>query len=267
LTFVAGTRTPLMAGNWKSNLNHQEAVVLVQKLAWTLDDKKHDYSRVEVVVVPPYTDIRSVQTLVDGDRLPIRYAAQDVSEHDGGAYTGEISAAMLAKLGCSYVVVGHSERREYHGESDELVSRKAHKALAAGMTPIVCVGEGLEVRQSGEHVPYCLAQIDGSLAGFSAEQVAELVIAYEPVWAIGTGEVATPDDAQEVCHAIRERLREVHGDAAADGVRILYGGSVKAANVAGIMNEQDVDGCLVGGASLQADEFGGICRYYDMPVL
>jgi triosephosphate isomerase len=264
---VAETRTPLMAGNWKSNLNHQEAVVLVQKLAWTLDDKKHDYSRVEVVVLPPYTDIRSVQTLVDGDRLPIRYGAQDVSEHDGGAYTGEISAAMLAKLGCSYVVVGHSERREHHGETDELVNTKAHKALAAGMTPIVCVGEGLEVRQAGEHVAHTIHQVEGSLAGFTAEQVAGLVVAYEPVWAIGTGEVATPDDAQEVCAAIREHCRASHGDAAADGVRILYGGSVKAANVAGIMTEPDVDGCLVGGASLQADEFGGICRYYDMPVL
>jgi triosephosphate isomerase len=256
-----------MAGNWKCNLNHQEAVVLVQKLAWTLDDKKHDYSRVEVVVVPPFTDIRSVQTLVDGDRLAIRYGAQDVSEHDGGAYTGEISAAMLAKLGCSYVVVGHSERREHHGETDDLVNTKARKAHAAGMTPIVCVGEGLEIRQSGDHVTHTIHQVDGSLDGFTAEQVAELVVAYEPIWAIGTGEVATPDDAQEVCTAIREHVREVHGDAAADGVRILYGGSVKAANVAGIMNEPDVDGCLVGGASLQADEFGGICRYYDMPVL
>ena len=264
---MATTRTPLMAGNWKSNLTHQEAVVLVQKLAWTLDDKKHDFARVEVVVVPPYTDIRSVQTLVDGDRLSIRYAAQDVSEHDGGAYTGEISAAMLAKLGCSYVVVGHSERREYHGETDEVVNTKAHKALAAEMTPIVCVGEGLEVRQAGEHVPHCMAQVEGSLAGFTPEQVADLVIAYEPVWAIGTGEVATPGDAQEVCQAIRGQVREVYGDEAADGVRILYGGSVKAANVGGIMAEEDVDGCLVGGASLQADEFGGICRYYDMPVL
>jgi len=264
---MATTRTPLMAGNWKSNLNHQEAVVLVQKLAWTLDDKKHDYGRVEVVVVPPYTDIRSVQTLVDGDRLQIKYGAQDVSEHDGGAYTGEISAAMLAKLGCSYVVVGHSERREHHSESDELVNAKAHKALAADMTPIVCVGEGLEVRQAGEHVAHTVSQVEGSLAGFTGEQVAALVVAYEPVWAIGTGEVATPADAQEVCAAIRGYVRETHGDAAADGVRILYGGSVKAANVAGIMAEEDVDGCLVGGASLQADEFGGVCRYYDMPVL
>jgi triosephosphate isomerase len=260
-------RVPLMAGNWKSNLNHQEAVVLVQKLAWTLSDKKHDYGKVEVAVVPPFTDLRSVQTLVDGDRLEIKYGAQDVSTHDGGAYTGEISAAMLAKLGCSYVVVGHSERRQYHAETDELVARKAKAAVKAGITPIVCVGEGLEVRQEGTHVPYCTQQVVGSLAGLTDKQVAGLVIAYEPVWAIGTGEVATPDDAQEVCAAIRGRLAEVHGDEAAAKVRILYGGSVKAANVAGIMEKPDVDGCLVGGASLQADEFGGICRFYDMPVI
>ena len=261
------SRTPLMAGNWKMNLNHQEAVVLVQKLSWTLNDKKHDYGKAEVVVLPPFTDIRSVQTLVDGDQLSIGYGAQDVSAHESGAYTGEISAGMLAKLGCSYVCVGHSERREYHAESDELVNAKAKAALAGGMTPIVCVGEPLPIRQAGEQVPYTLAQLDGSLAGFTAEQVGGLVVAYEPVWAIGTGEVATPDDAQEVCAAIRERVREVHGDAAADAVRVLYGGSVKAANVGGIMEKADVDGCLVGGASLQVDEFGGICRFYDMPVL
>jgi triosephosphate isomerase len=260
-------RTPLMAGNWKSNVNHQEALVLVQKLAFTLADKRHDFGKVEVVVVPPYTDLRSVQTLVDGDRLSIKYGAQDVSTHDGGAYTGEISAAMLAKLGCSYVVVGHSERREYHAETDDVVNAKAVKALAAGMVPIVCVGEGLEIRKAGDQVAYTLAQIDGSLSGFTAEEVAGLVIAYEPVWAIGTGEVATPDDAQEVCAAIRGRVTEVHGDAAGGAVRILYGGSVKASNVAGIMLKADVDGCLVGGASLQVDEFGGICRFYDMPVL
>jgi triosephosphate isomerase len=268
---MAGTttsgRTPLMAGNWKMNLNHLEAVALVQKLAWTLSDKKHDHDAVEVVVVPPFTDLRSVQTLVDGDRLKLKYGAQDVSVHESGAFTGEISAAMLAKLGVSYVVVGHSERREYHGETDAVVNAKARAALAAEMTPIVCVGEGLDVRKAGEHVAYTVAQVDGSLAGFSAEEVAGLVIAYEPVWAIGTGEVATPEDAQEVCAAIRARIREVHGDAAADAVRVLYGGSVKAANVAGIMVKEDVDGALVGGASLQADEFGGICRFYDMPLL
>ena len=263
----SNTRVPLMAGNWKMNLNHQEAVVLVQKLAWTLDDKQHDYGKVEVVVVPPFTDIRSVQTVVDGDRLKIRYGAQDVSTQDEGAYTGDISAGILAKLGCSYVVVGHSERREHHAEDDATVNAKAHKAVASGMTPIVCVGEGLDVRQAGRHVEHTLEQLDGSLAGFDAKQVAALVVAYEPVWAIGTGEVATPDDAQEVCAAIRARVAETRGDEAAGGVRILYGGSVKAANVAGIMQQPDVDGALVGGASLQADEFGGICRFYSMPVL
>ncbi|WP_370290306.1 triose-phosphate isomerase [Nocardioides sp.] len=263
----ARTRTPLMAGNWKMNLNHQEAVVLVQKLAWTLSDKKHDFGLAEVVVIPPFTDLRSVQTLVDGDKLAIKYGAQDVSAHESGAYTGEVSAGMLAKLGCSYVVVGHSERREYHAETDEVVNAKARAALGAGMTPIVCVGEGLEVRRAGDQVAFTLAQVDGSLAGFTAEEVAGLVIAYEPVWAIGTGEVATPEDAQEVCAAIRERVLEVHGEAAAAAVRILYGGSVKAANVAGLMTKPDVDGALVGGASLQAEEFAGISRFYAMPLL
>jgi triosephosphate isomerase (TIM) len=264
---AAPSRVPLMAGNWKMNLNHQEAVVLVLKLAWILADKKHDFAKAEVVVVPPFTDLRSVQTLVDGDHLEIRYGAQDVSLHDNGAYTGEISSSMLARLGCSYVVVGHSERREYHHEDDALVNAKAHQAYAASMIPIVCLGEGLDVRQAGDQVTYTLTQLDGSLAGFTADQVAELVVAYEPVWAIGTGEVATPGDAQEVCSAIRSRVAEVHGDQAAGALRILYGGSVKAANVAGIMAQPDVDGCLVGGASLQAEEFGGICRFYDMPML
>lgn len=261
------TRTPLMAGNWKSHLNHHEAVVLVQKLAWTLSDKKHDYASAEVVVIPPFTDLRSVQTLVDGDSLSVRYGAQDVSEHDGGAYTGEISAAMLARLGCSYVVVGHSERREHHSESDEVVNRKAARVLAATMTPIVCVGEGLEVRQAGTHVEYAVAQVAASLTGFTAEQVAGLVIAYEPVWAIGTGEVATPEDAQEVCAAIRAHLAEAWAPEVAEQTRILYGGSVKANNVAALMSKPDVDGALVGGASLVAEEFAGIARFQNMPDL
>jgi triosephosphate isomerase (TIM) len=264
---TTAARTPLMAGNWKMNLTHSEAVALVQKLAWILADKKHDYARTEVVVVPPFTDLRSVQTLVDGDRLAIRYGAQDVSMHESGAYTGEISAAMLARLGCSYVVVGHSERRQYHAESDDTVNAKARQAASSGMTPIVCVGEGLDVRKAGEQVPYTLAQVDGSLAGFASKEITSLVVAYEPVWAIGTGEVATPDDAQEVCAAIRARLRETAGEDAALGCRILYGGSVKAGNIAGIMAQADIDGALVGGASLQAEEFGGVCRFYDMPRL
>jgi triosephosphate isomerase (TIM) len=261
------SRLPLMAGNWKMNLNHHEAVMLVQKLAWTLADKKYDPTRSEVAVLVPFTDLRSVQTLVDGDKLPLRYGAQDVSAHESGAYTGEVSASMLGRLGCSYVVVGHSERREYHNEHDALVNAKAHRAVGAEMTPIVCVGEGLDVRREGGQVAHTLAQVTGSLAGFEADEVAGLVVAYEPVWAIGTGEVATPDDAQEVCGAIRRLVTETHGDDAGESVRVLYGGSVKAANVAAIMTQPDVDGCLVGGASLQADEFGGICRFYDMPVL
>jgi triosephosphate isomerase len=256
-----------MAGNWKMNLNHAEAVVLVQKLAWILTDKKHDFARTEVVVLPPFTDLRSVQTVVDGDRLAVKYGAQDVSEHESGAYTGEISAGMLARLGCSYVVVGHSERRQYHQETDQQVNAKARAALGAGMTPIICVGEGLDVRKAGEHVSHCVSQVDGSLSGFTPTEIASLVVAYEPVWAIGTGEVATPEDAQEVCAAVRQRLRETAGDEAADACRILYGGSVKAGNIAGIMAQPDVDGALVGGASQQAEEFGGVCRFYDMPAL
>ncbi len=226
-------RKPLMAGNWKMNLHHLEAIRLVQKLAFALDVA--DYDAVEVVVLPPYTDLRSVQTLVDGDRLLLRYGAQDLSPYPSGAYTGDVGGPMLAKLGCSYVVVGHSERRQYHHEDDGLVNAKAKAALAHGITPIVCVS-GLE-------------QVEGSLDGLTSGYV----VAYEPVWAIGTGQVATPEHAQEVCAAIRERV-------GAD-IRILYGGSVKAGNIAGLMAERDIDGALVGGASLDAEEFALVCRY------
>lgn len=253
------TRTPIMAGNWKMNLNHFEALALVQKLAFALNDK--DFESVEVVVLPPFTDIRSVQTLIEGDKYDLKYGAQDLSAQDSGAYTGEISGAMLAKLGCSYVVVGHSERRAQHDETNEIVNAKSIAALRHGLIPIVCVGEDLSVRQAGNAVSVVLEQLDGSLAGLTGEQVAGLVIAYEPVWAIGTGEVATPEDAQEVCGAIRDRVREVWGDGAADSVRVLYGGSVKSANVAAIMAKPDIDGALVGGASLDSDDFVGIVRY------
>ena len=253
------SRQPIMAGNWKMNCNHLEAIALVQKLAFTLNED--DYKSVEVVVLPPFTDIRSVQTLVDGDKYDIRYGGQDLSAADCGAYTGEISGAMLAKLGCGYVVIGHSERRTLHAETDELVNAKAKAALRHQLVPIVCVGEGLEVRQAGDHVPYVLSQVEGSLSGLSDAQVADLVIAYEPVWAIGTGEVATPIDAQEVCAAIRGKIAQVWGKAASDAVRVLYGGSVKSNNVAAIMAQPDVDGALVGGASLDPDEFVGIVRY------
>jgi triosephosphate isomerase len=249
-------RMPLIAGNWKMNLNHLEAIALVQKLAFSLD--KAVFDRVEVVVVPPYTDLRSVQTMVDGDRLMIKYGAQDLSAHIAGAFTGEISGPMLAKLGCSYVVIGHSERRQYHHESDELINHKVRAAYGVEMTPILCVGEGLEIRESGDHVAHTLAQLDGALVDVTADQARTLVVAYEPVWAIGTGKVATPEDAQEVCGAIRTRLAELYTGALADGARILYGGSVKADNAGGIMAQPDVDGALVGGASIDADSFAGI---------
>ncbi|MGW7293751.1 triose-phosphate isomerase [Streptomyces xiamenensis] len=254
-------RTPLMAGNWKMNLNHLEAIAQVQKLAFGLSDK--DFDAVEVAVLPPFTDLRSVQTLVDGDKLKIKYGAQDVSAHDSGAYTGEISGAMLAKLNCAYVVIGHSERRQYHGEDDATCNAKVQAAYRHGLTPILCVGEGLEVRKAGGQVAHTLAQLDGALKDVPAEQAASIVIAYEPVWAIGTGEVATPDDAQEVCGAIRARLAELYGAELADGVRIQYGGSVKSGNVAAIMAQPDVDGALVGGAALDADEFTKIVRFRD----
>ena len=260
-------RKPLMAGNWKMNLNHVEATGLVQKLAWTLKDHEYDDEKCEVVVIPPFTDIRTVQTVIDGDKLPLGHGAQDVSQHDSGAYTGEVSASMLAKLGCRYVVVGHSERREYHAETDEIVAAKARKVIDAEMTPIVCVGEGLEVRKAGDQVAFTVAQVKGSLAGLTAEEVAGSVIAYEPVWAIGTGEVATPEDAQEVCGAIRAAVTEIHGAETGDAVRIQYGGSVKAANVTSIMAQPDVDGCLVGGASLKVEEFAAIGRFYDLPAV
>ena len=258
------SRKPLMAGNWKMNLNHVEAVGLLQKLAWTLEDKKHDPDKSEVIVLPPFTDLRTVQTLVDGDRLEIGYGAQDVSAFDNGAYTGDISADMLVKLGCRYVVVGHSERRRFHGEDDNIVNAKTVKAVSRGMVPIVCVGEGLAVRQELRQVPDTLHHVEGALAGLTAEQVANIVIAYEPVWAIGTGRVATPEDAEEVCAAIRGWISNRHGSDIAERIRILYGGSVNASNVASLMTQRDIDGCLVGAASLKADEFAAIARFYEM---
>ena len=257
-------RKPLMAGNWKMNLNHLEAMKHVQELAFSLNDK--DYDGVDVAVLVPFTDIRSVQTLVQGDKLRIQYGAQDVSEHALGAYTGDISAAMLAKLDCRYVVVGHSERRQYHGETDAQVAAKALAALKHGITPIVCVGEHLEARKAGDHVAHCVAQSRGSLAGLSADQVKASVLAYEPIWAIGTGEVATPEDAQEVCAAIRAELASLYDESVADTTRILYGGSVKGANAPELMAQPDVDGALVGGASLDAKDFTRIVRFRDSVV-
>jgi triosephosphate isomerase len=257
-------RRPLIAGNWKMHMTHLEAIGLTQKVVFSLTEKELDTA--EVVVLPPFTALRSVQTLVAGDRLAVGYGAQDLSAHDSGAYTGEVSGAMLAALACQYVVIGHSERRALHEEDDAVVAAKVRAALRHGLVPILCVGEGLEVRRADGHVAHCCDQLDAALEGLTAEQlrgtaaVGALVIAYEPVWAIGTGEVATPEDAQEVCGAIRSRLAERFGPETADVVRILYGGSVKAANTAGILAGPDIDGALVGGASLDADEFAQICR-------
>ena len=253
-----------MAGNWKMNLNHLEAIAHVQKLAFALNDK--DHAAVEVAVLPPFTDLRSVQTLVDGDKLKIKYGSQDISAHASGAFTGEVSGPMLAKLGCTYAVVGHSERRQYHSETDELCNAKVKAAFGNGLVPILCVGEALEVRKAGQQVPHTLAQVDGGLRGIKAAEAKTIVVAYEPVWAIGTGEVATPEDAQEVCGAIRARLADLYDQDVAAKVRILYGGSVKGANAAGIMAQPDVDGVLIGGASLVPDEFVKIVRYREQAV-
>jgi triosephosphate isomerase (TIM) len=247
------SRKPLIAGNWKMNLNHFEAIALVQKIAFALPDKYYD--KVDVTVLPPFTDLRSVQTLVDGDKLRLTYGAQDLSQHESGAYTGDIGGAFLAKLGCSFVVVGHSERRTYHNEDDALVAAKATAALKNELTPIVCLGEHLEVREAGDHVSHCENQLRGSLAGLSAEQIGKVVIAYEPVWAIGTGRVASSADAQEVCAALRKELGALASPEVAESVRVLYGGSVNAKNIGDIIAQNDVDGALVGGASLDGEQF------------
>ena len=253
-------RKPLIAGNWKMNLNHLEAIAVTQKLAYSLEDR--DYDAVEVVVLPPFTDLRSVQTLVDGDRLRLIYGAQDLSAAASGAYTGEISGSMLAKIGCTYVVIGHSERRANHNETDSVVNAKIKTALANELKPILCVGEELSIREAGTHVEHVLEQLRNALKGFHKPDLKKIVIAYEPVWAIGTGKTATPEDAQEVCAAIRTELRKIGSDEIADNCRILYGGSVKSINTLEIMKEADVDGALVGGASLDPEEFARICKFH-----
>ena len=253
-------RKPLIAGNWKMNLNHLEAIAVTQKLSYSLDDK--DYDAVDVAVIPPFTDLRSVQTLIDGDRLRLLYGAQDLSPENSGAFTGDISALMLSKLGCNFVVVGHSERRAIHHEGDELVNRKIKAALAHEIIPIFCIGEELAIREAGTHVEHVLSQLRNGLAGFSKPELKKIVLAYEPVWAIGTGKTATPEDAQEVCAAIRAELAKIGGADIAAAARILYGGSVKSSNAVEIMKQPDVDGALVGGASLDPEEFARIVKFH-----
>lgn len=253
-------RKPLMVGNWKMNLNHLEAIAVTQKLVYSINDR--DYDAVDVAITPPFTDIRSIQTLIDGDRLRLTYGAQDLSPEIGGAFTGDISGSMLRKLGCTYVIVGHSERRAIHGESDGLVNRKIRAALSNELTPIFCVGEELSVRESGTHVSHIIRQIRGGLAGLTKPELKKIVIAYEPIWAIGTGKVATPEDAQEVCAAIRAEIENIGSQEIAVAMRILYGGSVKSLNIAEIMQMADVDGALIGGASLDPEELAKIVKFY-----
>lgn len=252
-------RKPLISGNWKMNHNHLEAIQVVQKLAYRLDREDHD--RVDVSVHPPFTALRSVQTVLDADRIPIALGAQNCHWEDKGAFTGEVSPAMLAKLDVAYVIVGHSERREHFGETDEQVNRKVKAVLAHRMTPIMCVGETLAEREAGHAEAKVEGQVRTGLAGLTPEQVGGMVIAYEPIWAIGTGRNATPADAQQMCARVRSVVGELFGDAAAAAVRVQYGGSVTPANVAELMAGPDVDGALVGGASLDPDSFARIVQY------
>lgn len=252
-------RTPLIAGNWKMNLDHLQAIALVQKLAWSLKDAKHDYTETEVAVFPPFTDLRSVQTLLAADKLPLMLGAQDLSPHESGAYTGDISGAMLSKLGVSYALVGHSERRHGHGESDETIGAKALAAHRSGMIPMICVGETAEDLEEHGAAAVPLAQLAVAVAQLPHD--APVVIAYEPVWAIGSGQAATPEQAEEVARAIRESLRDLRGDESAAATRVLYGGSVTSQNIASYLAQPNVDGALVGGASLKADEFSRIVQF------
>jgi len=251
-------RKPLISGNWKMHHNHFEAIQMVQKLAYVLNPA--DTDAVDVSVHPPFTDLRSVQTVLESDNVPVALGAQHCHWEDKGAFTGEVAPAMLAKLNVTYVIVGHSERRELFGETDDDVNRKAKAVLAAGMTPIVCCGETQEEREAGRTEDKVAGQIRTGLAGLSAAQVGGLVIAYEPIWAIGTGLTATPEDAQAVCAAVRGVVRE-GWKGAADSVRIQYGGSVKPGNAPDLMGQPDIDGALVGGASRDADECARIVNY------
>ncbi len=252
-------RKDLIAGNWKMNATHLDAIQMVQKLSYRLD--YGDYNRVDVVVCPPFTALRSVQTVIETDHLSILLGAQDVHWEESGAFTGEVSPAMLAKLGVRFVIVGHSERRELFGESDDAVNRKVKAVLAHDMVPIMCVGETLEEREAGQTEPKVGGQLGAGLRGLTADQVAGLVIAYEPIWAIGTGRTASADDAAATIGYLRESVRE-QWPGAADDVRILYGGSVNPGNVAGLMAKRDIDGGLVGGASLDPDTFASVVRYW-----
>tara|TARA_R110002051_G_scaffold60546_3_gene110762 strand:- start:4798 stop:5595 length:798 start_codon:yes stop_codon:yes gene_type:complete len=254
-------RVPLIAGNWKMNLDHLQSIAFVQKLAWTLKDANHDFGvdGAEVAVFPPFTDLRSVQTLVAADKLDVRFGGQDLSEHESGAYTGEISGAFLSALDCRYVLIGHSERRTMHGETDEQLARKVAAALKHGLVPVLCVGETADDLEAHGPSAVPVAQLKAGLAGITGAP--EIVVAYEPVWAIGSGKAATPEQAEQVAARLRETLAEVLGEDLAASTRILYGGSVKSSNIASLMREPNIDGALVGGASLDVAEFASISRF------
>lgn len=254
------TRTPLIAGNWKMNATHLEAIQMVQKLSYRLDPA--DYERVEVAVHPAFTALRSVQTVIETDHLRIRLGAQDVDWRGAGAFTGAVSVPMLAALGVHYVIVGHSERRSVFGDTDADVARKARAVLDGGMTPIVAVGESLEEREAGSTEAVITGQLRVAIAGMDAAEVARSVVAYEPVWAIGTGRTADPDTAGASIGALRAAIEASHGEGAAEAVRILYGGSVNPGNIAAFMAKRDIDGALVGGASLDPDQFAAVIRYW-----
>ena len=242
------------------NLNNLEAIAVAQKLVYSLEDK--DYNAVDVAIIPPFTDIRSIQTLIDGDRLALMYGAQDLSPETSGAFTGDISGSMLSKLGCTFVIVGHSERRAIHQEDDALINRKIRAALANELTPIFCVGEELSIREAGTHVSHVVRQIRAGLEGFHKPDLKKIVIAYEPIWAIGTGRSATPEDAEEVCAAIREEIESIGSAEIASNMRILYGVSVKSSNIVEIMKKENVDGALIGGASLDPEELAKIVKFH-----
>ena len=256
---MASTRRPLIAGNWKMNLDHLQSIAFVQKVAWALKDKKFNEEAVEVAVFPPFTDLRSVQSLISADKLPLELGAQDLSIHDSGAHTGDISGAFLKALDCSYVLVGHSERRADHREGDDVVVAKVQAALRHSLVPILCVGETAEDLEKLGASTVPVGQLTAVLSAIP--QDSDIVVAYEPVWAIGSGQAATPDQAEDVCRELRDTLRRLHGEDVAKRTRILYGGSVKAANIAGFMKRENIDGALVGGASLDVEEFVSIARF------
>ncbi len=254
------TRKSFICGNWKMNASHLDAIQMVQKLSYRLE--LSDYDRVDVVVAPPFTSLRSIQTVIEADHLAIRLGAQNVHWEESGAYTGEVSPSMLAKLGVGYVIVGHSERRQLFGETDTDVNRKVKAVLAAEMIPIMCLGETLDEREAGETEKRVAGQLSAGLTGLSSEQATSVIIAYEPIWAIGTGRTAQPDDAGAVCEFLRRRFADEFGGPGAEQVRIIYGGSVNPGNIAALMAKSHIDGALVGGASLDPDTFASIVRYW-----